>query len=106
VAVLLVVKVNVLTVSVEPGLKDAVTPAGRPEAVRLTLPVNPFSPVTVIWDIAEEPWATATNAGDMPREKLPDADEPPFPGGFGATHPMSAPVNSKPSRKLVFLSVG
>ena len=48
VAELLAVTVIVLIVFAELGLKDAVTPAGKPEAVRLTLPVNPFSPVTVI----------------------------------------------------------
>ena len=46
-AELLAVSVNVL----EPGeagfgAKDAVTPLGRPDAVRLTLPVNPYCGTT------------------------------------------------------------
>jgi hypothetical protein len=44
----LAVSVNVLVLVVLPGLNDAVTPLGRPEADRATLPVKPFSGVTVI----------------------------------------------------------
>jgi hypothetical protein len=35
-------KVSVLVVVVLPGLKDAVTPRGKPEADKLTVPVKPF----------------------------------------------------------------
>lgn len=48
VAVLLAVKVRVLLPVVLVGLKVAVTPAGRPEADRLTLPVKPFTGLTVM----------------------------------------------------------
>ena len=48
VAVLLAVNVNVLVLVVLAGLNDAVTPLGRPEAAKVTLPVNPFCGVTVI----------------------------------------------------------
>ena len=48
VAVLLAVRVSVLMVVVLVGLNTAVTPAGRPEAERLTLPVNPPSGLTAI----------------------------------------------------------
>jgi hypothetical protein len=41
VAVLLAVSVNTLLVEVLLGLKEAVTPLGRPDAARLTLPANP-----------------------------------------------------------------
>ena len=41
-AELLAVKVSVLAPVVGFGEKDAVTPLGRPEAERVTLPVNPF----------------------------------------------------------------
>ena len=41
-AVLLAVSVSVLVVGVLVGLKDAVTPLGRPEADKLTLPLKPF----------------------------------------------------------------
>jgi hypothetical protein len=48
VAVALAVSVNVLVLVVLLGLKEAVTPLGRPEADKLTLPVKPFCGVTVI----------------------------------------------------------
>lgn len=47
VAVLLAVSVSVLVVVAEAGLNEAVTPLGRPDADRPTLPVKPFSGVTV-----------------------------------------------------------
>jgi hypothetical protein len=42
VAPLLADKVKMLVLVVLGELKDAVTPLGRPEAARLTLPVKPF----------------------------------------------------------------
>lgn len=39
------------------GLNDAVTPPGRPDAARVTLPVNPPEPVTVTALVADAPWA-------------------------------------------------
>ena len=47
-AALLAVSVNVLVVVVTTGLNDAVTPFGRPEADRLTAPLNPFEGVTAM----------------------------------------------------------
>lgn len=47
VAALLAVSVNVLVVMAGLGLNDAATPLGRPEADKLTLPLKPFSGVTV-----------------------------------------------------------
>ena len=47
VAVPLAVKVSVLDVVLLVGLNDAVTPLGRPEALKATLPVNPLSGLTV-----------------------------------------------------------
>jgi hypothetical protein len=41
VAVLLAFSVSVLVVVVLAGLKDAVTPLGRPVVVKLTLPLKP-----------------------------------------------------------------
>ena len=41
VALELAANVRMLAPVVETGLKDAVTPLGRPDATRLTLPVNP-----------------------------------------------------------------
>jgi hypothetical protein len=48
VAVLLAVNVSVLVVAVLLGLSDAVTPLGRPDADKLTLPLKPFCGVTVM----------------------------------------------------------
>ncbi len=48
VAVVLTVSVKVLVLVVLLGLKDALTPLGRPEADRLTLPLKPFCGVTVM----------------------------------------------------------
>ena len=42
VAVLLVVSVNVLAVLAGFGLNNAVTPLGRPDADKVTLPPKPF----------------------------------------------------------------
>jgi hypothetical protein len=47
-AVPFAVKVSVLVVAVFVGLKDAVTPLGKPEADKPTLPLKPFCGVTVI----------------------------------------------------------
>jgi hypothetical protein len=48
VAVLLAVSVRVLVAVAGFVLNDAVTPLGKPEADKLTLPLNPFCGVTVI----------------------------------------------------------
>ena len=47
-ALVLAVKVKLLVLVVLAGLNDAVTPLGRPEAERLTAPLNPLSGVTVM----------------------------------------------------------
>ena len=47
VAVALALSVKVLVLLVLPGLKEAVTPLGRPEADKLTLPLKPFCGVMV-----------------------------------------------------------
>ncbi len=44
----LAVRVSVLVVEVGFGLNPAVTPLGRPEALKLTLPVKPFKSFTVM----------------------------------------------------------
>ena len=48
VAALLAVSVKVLVAAAGFVLNDAVTPLGRPDAAKLTLPVKPFWVVTVI----------------------------------------------------------
>jgi hypothetical protein len=40
--VALAVSVNELVLVAEAGLKDAVTPLGKPDADKLTLPLKPF----------------------------------------------------------------
>jgi hypothetical protein len=47
-AVALAVSVNELVVVAEAGLKEAVTPLGRPDADKLTLPPKPFWGATVM----------------------------------------------------------
>jgi hypothetical protein len=64
VAVLLAVKVNVLVVAVLPGLNDAVTPLGRPDADKLTMPLKPFCGVTVIVLAPLAPCTIVTLLGD------------------------------------------
>ncbi len=48
VAELAAVRISVLLPVVLAGLKDAVTPPGRPVAAKATGPLNPFCGVTVI----------------------------------------------------------
>ena len=48
VAVLPAASVKVLVLAVLMGLKDAVTPLGRPDADKLTLPLKPFSGLTLM----------------------------------------------------------
>ncbi len=58
VAELLAVSVSTLDPVVGFVPKDAVTPLGRPDATRVTLPLNPFAPVTVMVSVALLSWAT------------------------------------------------
>lgn len=52
-AATLSVSVDVVVVGL--GLKLAVTPEGKPDALRVTEPVNPFSGVIVMVDVPEAP---------------------------------------------------
>ena len=47
--------VSVLVVALVSGMKDAVTPLGKPEAARFTLALKPFSGLTVIVLVAPVP---------------------------------------------------
>jgi hypothetical protein len=69
-AVLLADRVNVLVPVALLGLKDAVTPRGRPEAVKLTLPVKPFCGATVIVDVTLAPRARLNELGEAERAKF------------------------------------
>ena len=74
VAVLLAARVNVLVEVVLAGLKLAVTPLGRPEADRLTLPVKPFTGFTVIVLVPLVPCLIVRLVGEAESEKLGCAD--------------------------------
>jgi hypothetical protein len=69
-AVLLAVSVNVLVLIVLVGLNEAVTPLGRPEADKLTLPLKPFCGVTVMVLVPLVPWVIAKLLGDAESVKL------------------------------------
>ena len=70
VAVLLAVSVSVLVLVVLLGLNDGVTPLGKPEADKLTLPVKPFCGVTVLVLVPLVPWVIVTLDGDAERLKF------------------------------------
>ena len=67
VAVLLAVSVNVLVAVVGLGLNEAVTPLGRPDADKLTLPLKPFCGVTVMVLVPVAPCVIVTLLGDAER---------------------------------------
>ena len=69
-ALVLAVKVKVLVLEVLAGLNDAVTPPGRPEAERLTAPLNPLSGVTVMVLLTCAPCVTPSPAGAAERVKV------------------------------------
>lgn len=70
VAVLDAVKVRVLEVVVEAGLKLAVTPVGNALVVNATVPLNPFTGVTLMVLLPLVPWFTVSTAGLAARVKL------------------------------------
>ncbi len=67
VAVLLAVKASVLLLAVLPGLNEAVTPLGRPDADKLTLLLKPFCGVTVMLLVLVVPCAIVKLFGDAER---------------------------------------
>jgi hypothetical protein len=66
------VKVNVLVVepAIDAGTNAAVTPVGRPVAVRATVPANPFVPANAIVLEPDAPWFTLRELGDADSVKL------------------------------------
>ena len=68
-AALLAASVNVLVAVVFAGLKDAVTPAGRPDATRLTVPLKPCCRVTVTVPVALPPCFMPMVSGAAARVK-------------------------------------
>ncbi len=67
VAALPAANVNVLVVMAGLGLNDAVTPLGSPDADKLTLPLKPFSGVTVIVLVPLVPCVMLRLVGDAER---------------------------------------
>lgn len=74
VAVLLAERVKVLVFVALAGLKDAVTPLGKPVAVKATLPLKPFTALTVMVLMPLAPWVMVKLLGEAERVK--------FGGGF------------------------
>ena len=70
-AVALAVRVRVLEPAVLAGLKDALTPLGRPAANKVTVPLNPLSGLTMTVLVPLLPWTTVKLFGDAPKVKLP-----------------------------------
>src|SRR5258708_19945280 len=71
VAVLLAVKVSVLLLAVLPGLNEAVTPLGRPDADKPTLLLKPFSGVMGMLLVPVAPSTIVTLLAHAPRHKIP-----------------------------------
>ena len=61
--------VSALVVAVEAGLKDAVTPLGRPEADKATAPLNPLRGETVMVLPLAVPCVIVTVVGEADRLK-------------------------------------
>jgi hypothetical protein len=71
VAVLVAVSVNVLALVVLVGLNDALTPVGRPDADKLTLPLKPLSGLMEMVLVPLAPWTMVKVLGDVESVKLP-----------------------------------
>ena len=71
VAVLLAVSVRVLVPVVLVGLNEAVTPAGKPEADKLTMPLKPLSALIVMALVPLAPWTMVKLLGDAESVKFP-----------------------------------
>ena len=95
VAVLLAVSVRTLEVVEDVGLHEAVTPLGIPVAVNVTLPVNPFSGVTVMVSVAVLPCVTESEEAESYSVKL-GVPEVPVPTKVVMLCPGSEYVNALP----------
>jgi hypothetical protein len=75
-AIALELSVNVLVPGVLLGLNDAVTPLGKPDIDKLTLPVKLFSGVTLIVLVPLAPCVRVTLLGEVESEKFgPEAGQ-------------------------------
>lgn len=91
VAVLLAVRVSTLVPVVGFVANAAVTPLGRPDAARVTLPVNPPTSVTVIVLVPLLPWVIVRLLGESDSVKLGVVDPARRlirPVVFGLPHPV------------------
>lgn len=70
-AVALAVSASVLVPVVLVGLNAAVTPAGKPDADKLTVPLKPFSALMVIALVPLAPWTIVKALGDVESVKFP-----------------------------------
>ena len=75
-AVPLAVRVKVLVAVAGFGLKDAVTPLGKPEADKLTLPLKPFCGETVIVLVPLVPCVMVKLPGEAESTKVGVAVDP------------------------------
>ena len=73
VAAALAVSAKVLVAVVGLVPNDALTPLGTPDADKVTLPLKPFSGVTVMALEPLNPWATVRLLGDAERLKFAGA---------------------------------
>jgi hypothetical protein len=64
------VSVSVLVCALDKALKDAVTPVGRPDAARVTVPVKPFCGVIAMVLAPVAPSATLRLAGEAESVKV------------------------------------
>jgi hypothetical protein len=81
VAVELAVNVRTLELAEDVGLNEAVTPLGRPDAVNVTLPVNPSTSPTVTVSVALLPCVTDRLLAEDDSVK-PGVDDPPLNGNW------------------------
>ena len=70
-AVALAVRVSVLLPAVPAGLKEAVTPLGRLEADKLTVPLKPLSGLMLMVLVAVFPWTALKLFGEAVKVKVP-----------------------------------
>ena len=71
VAVLVAVSVRVLVFVVLAGLNEGVTPLGRPEADKLTLPLKPLCGLMEMVVVPLAPWTMLKVPGDVESAKFP-----------------------------------
>ena len=71
VAVLVAVRVNILVPVVLVGLKEAVTPEGKPDADKPTVPLKPPSALTVMVLAPLAPWTIVKVLGEAESVKFP-----------------------------------